>query len=64
MNEVALDYNAGFQLCFSALVYFGNGVKDEGKRLDFDRAWPQKAPTPDFTIKMDLIVYPFPVVLD
>ena len=48
MNEVALDYNAGFQLCLAALLDFGYGVKDEG--LDFDRAWPQKAPTPDITI--------------
>ena len=53
MNEVALDYNAGFQLCLSALVKFGYGVKDEGKILDFDRAWPQKALTPDITIKME-----------
>ena len=53
MNEVALDYNAGFQLCLASLVHFGYGVKDEGKILEFDRAWPQKAPTPDITITMD-----------
>ena len=53
MNEVALDYNAGFQLCLSALVHFGYGVKDEGKILDFDRAWPQKAPTPDIKVEID-----------
>ena len=53
MNEVALDYNAGFQLCLASLVHFGLGVKDEGKILDFDRAWPQKAPTPDITVKLD-----------
>ena len=51
MNEVALDYNAGFQLCLAALVQFGYGVKDEGKILEFDRAWPQKAPIPDVRIK-------------
>ena len=53
MNEVALDYNAGFQLCLASLVHFGYGVKDEGKILDFDRAWPQKAPTPDITVELD-----------
>ena len=53
MNEVALDDNAGFQLCLSALVHFGFGVKDEGKILDFPRAWPQKAPKPDITVEMD-----------
>ena len=53
MNEVALDYNAGFQLCLAALVDFGYGVKDEGKILDFDRAWPQKAPTPDITVTIE-----------
>jgi len=53
MNEVALDYNAGFQLCLASLIHFGYGVKDEGKILEFDRAWPQKAPTPDITITMD-----------
>ena len=52
MNEVALDYNAGFQLCLSALVHFGLGVKDSGKILEFDRAWPQKAPTPDITVEL------------
>ena len=53
MNEVALDYNAGFQLCLASLIHFGYGVKDEGEILEFDRAWPQKAPTPDVTITMD-----------
>jgi hypothetical protein len=38
MNEVALDYNAGFQLCLAALIDFGYGEKDEGKILDFDKA--------------------------
>ena len=52
MNEVALDYNAGFTLCLASLLEFGYGVKDGV--LDFDRAWPQKAPkTPDFTVEMD-----------
>ena len=53
MNEVALDYNAGFQLCLASLVHFGYGVEDKGKILDFDRAWPQKAPTPDIKVKLD-----------
>jgi hypothetical protein len=52
MNEVALDYNAGFQLCLASLVHFGFGVKDSGKILEFDRAWPQKAPTPDITVEL------------
>ena len=52
MNEVALDYNAGFQLCLAALVHFGFGVKDSGAILDFDRAWPPKPPTPDITVEV------------
>ena len=52
MNEVALDYNAGFTVCLAGLVHFGLGVKDSGAILNFDRAWPQKAPTPDITVKM------------
>ena len=52
MNEVALDYNAGFQLCLAALVQFGLGVKDTGKILEFDRAWPPKPPTPDITVEV------------
>jgi hypothetical protein len=52
MNEVALDYNAGFQLCLAALLQFGYGVKDSGAILDFDRAWPPKPPTPDITVEV------------
>ena len=52
MNEVALDYNAGFTVCLAGLVHFGLGVKDSGAILNFDRAWPQKAPTPDITVTM------------
>ena len=52
MNEVALDYNAGFQLCLAALLQFGYGVKDSGEILDFDRAWPPKPPTPDITVEV------------
>ena len=51
MNEVALDYNAGFTIDLAALVHFGLG-KEDGK-LDFDRAWPTKAPTPDLTVKFE-----------
>jgi len=51
MNEVALDYNAGFTMCLAALLHFGFGVKDEIK--DFPRAWPQKAMASDVTIKVD-----------
>ena len=52
MNEVALDYNAGFQVCLAGLVQFGLSVKDPEEVLDFNRAWPQKAPTPDITVTM------------
>ena len=37
MNEVALDYNVGFQLCLASLVHFDYGVKDSGEILNFDR---------------------------
>ncbi len=53
MNEVALDYNAGFTLCLASLIHFGYGTKDSGEILNFDRAWPQKAPTPDVSVTMD-----------
>ena len=52
MNEVALDYNAGFTLSLAGLVHFGLGVKDTGDILNFDRAWPPKDPTPDISISM------------
>jgi hypothetical protein len=52
MNEVALDYNAGFTADLAALVNFGYGVKDTGDILDFDRAWPQKAFTPDLSVEI------------
>mgnify|MGYP004444709445 CR=1 FL=1 len=51
MNEVALDYNAGFTLCLASLMEFGLGKKDGP--LDFDRAWPPKPPTPDITVEID-----------
>lgn len=51
MNEVALDYNAGFTMCLASLVKFGLNVEDKGEILEFDRAWPQKAPIPDVRIK-------------
>ena len=50
MNEVALDYNAGFTLDLAALLHFGYGIPDE--KLDFPRAWPQKAMTPDIKIEI------------
>ena len=49
MNEVALDYNAGFTLCLASLIHFGFGVAD--KPQDFERSWPPKPPTPDITIE-------------
>lgn len=51
MNEVALDYNAGFTLCLAALLHFGLGTKDGN--VEFDRSWPPKPPTPDITVEMD-----------
>ena len=51
MNEVALDYNAGFQLCLAALLQFGYGVKDGV--VDFDRSWPPKPPAVfDITVEV------------
>ena len=50
MNEVALDYNAGFTMCLAALLHFGYGVKDGPQ--DFPRAWPQKALASDVTIEV------------
>ena len=50
MNEVALDYNAGFTMCLAALLHFGYGVKDGPQ--DFPRAWPQKAMASDVTIEV------------
>ena len=50
MNEVALDYNAGFTMCLAALLHFGYGIKDEIQ--DFPRAWPQKAMASDVTIEI------------
>ena len=52
MNEVALYYNAGFQLCLAALLQFGFGIKDSGAILDFDRVWPSKPPTPDIIVEV------------
>ena len=49
MNEVALDYNAGFTICLASLIHFGLGKADGPQ--NFDRAWPPKAPTPDLTVK-------------
>ena len=51
MNEVALDYNAGFTVCLAGLLHFGLGTKDGA--LNFDRAWPPKPPTYDITVNID-----------
>ena len=53
MNEVALDYNAGFTICLAALVDFGYSKKDGDDVLDFDRAWPPKQPTPDISVSVN-----------
>ena len=52
MNEVAIDYNAGFTADLAALLHFGYGVKDTSSTLNFDAAWPPKPPTPDVRISM------------
>ena len=51
MNEVALDYNAGFTLCLAALSSFGLGTKDGS--VNFDRAWPPKPPTFDINVSFE-----------
>ena len=51
MNEVALDYNAGFTLCLAGLLHFGLGVKDGA--VNFDRAWPPKPPKYDINVKIE-----------
>ena len=51
-NEVAMDYNAGFTVCLSALVQFGYGQKDPTSMLNFERSWPKKAPKSDISVVM------------
>ena len=51
MNEVALDYNAGFTVCLASLLHFGLGSKDSA--LNFDRAWPPKPPKYDINVKIE-----------
>ena len=50
-NEVAIDYNAGFTADLAALIQFGLGKRDPFPMLQFDRAWPKLAPTPNITVK-------------
>ena len=50
-NEVAIDYNAGFTASLAALIQFGLGKRDPYGILQFDRAWPKLAPTPNITVK-------------
>ena len=50
INEVALDYNAGFTVDLAALVHFGLGKEDAEETINFDRACPTKAPIPDLNV--------------
>ena len=38
-------------MCLAALVQFGLNVEDKGEILEFNRAWPQKAPKSDIRLK-------------
>ena len=51
MNEVALDYNAGFTICLASLVQWGLG-KSDGPQ-SFERAWPFRAPKGDFKVEIN-----------
>jgi len=50
MNEVALDYNAGFQMNLAFLVKEGLSVPDPKSVTEHDRSFPKKSETPDITV--------------
>jgi len=50
MNEVALDYNAAFQMNLAFLTKEGLSVPDPESVTNFDRAYPKKAETPDIRL--------------
>ena len=51
MNEVALDYNAGFTVCLAGLVTWGLG-KSDGPQT-FERAWPFRPPKGAFVVTIN-----------
>jgi len=53
MNEVALDYNAAFQMNLAFLVKEGLSVPDPDSVKNHDRAFPKKAETPDITVEVE-----------
>jgi len=50
MNEVALDYNAGFQMNLAFLTKEGLSVPDPDSVKVHDRSYPKKAETPDIRL--------------
>ncbi|KAL6632161.1 cellulase Cel9A precursor [Neocallimastix californiae] len=53
MNEVALDYNAAFQMNLALLVKEGLSVPDPDSVKNHDRSFPKKAETPDIRVKAE-----------
>jgi len=53
MNEVALDYNAAFQMNLAFLVKEGYNKPDPDSVKVHDRSFPKKADTPDITVEVD-----------
>jgi len=53
MNEVALDYNAGFQMNLAFLTKEGLSVPDPDSVKNHDRSFPKKAETPDISVKTE-----------
>ncbi|ORX75060.1 cellulase Cel9A precursor [Anaeromyces robustus] len=52
MNEVALDYNAGFQMNLAFLTKEGLSKPDSDSVKNHDRAFPKKADIPDVRVKV------------
>jgi len=52
MNEVALDYNAAFQMNLAFLVKEGYNKPDPDSVKVHDRSFPKKADTPDITVEV------------
>jgi len=52
MNEVALDYNAGFQMNLAFLVKEGYNKEDPDSVRIHDRSFPKRADTPDITVEV------------
>jgi len=53
MNEVALDYNAAFQMNLALLVKEGLSIPDPDSVKNHDRSFPKKAETPDITVTVE-----------